>query len=63
MAALQGGLVDPAVVRAAERLRHAQTTYRPCPSVRDLIGGGQYAAPEVADHFRSSVAARASEAR
>nr|WP_235735374.1 fumarylacetoacetate hydrolase family protein [Nocardioides alcanivorans] len=30
--------LDPAVVEAAERLRHAQTTNRPCRPIRDLIG-------------------------
>lgn len=30
--------VTPAIVEAAERLRHAQTTNRPCLPIRDLIG-------------------------
>jgi hypothetical protein len=30
--------LSPAVVQAAEQLRHAQTTGRPCRPVRDLIG-------------------------
>jgi len=41
MIALPAEDVDPAVVLAAERLRHAQTTGRSCPPVRDLVGVGQ----------------------
>lgn len=37
MSAPERGL-EPAVVRAAEQLRHAQTTHRACRPVRDLIG-------------------------
>lgn len=38
MSSLEAQVIDPRVVEAAERLRHAQTTKRPCPPVRDSIG-------------------------
>lgn len=38
MSAVDEAQLATAVVRAAEQLRHAQTTNRPCPPIRDLIG-------------------------
>lgn len=38
MSTVEEAPLAPAIVRAAERLRHAQTTNRPCLPVRDLIG-------------------------
>lgn len=50
MSALDDQVLDPAIVRAAERLRHAQTTSRPCPPIRDLIGAGQHDAAYAVQH-------------
>lgn len=44
MSELDEAALDPAIVEAAERLRHAQTTNRPCLPIRDLIGGHELAA-------------------
>lgn len=43
------GLGQP-IVQAAERLRHAQTTGRPCPPVRDLVGPDQREAAYAVQH-------------
>lgn len=50
MSALEDPVLDPAIVRAAERLRHAQTTSRPCPPIRDLIGADQHDAAYAVQH-------------
>lgn len=50
MSALEEASLDPAIVQAAERLRHAQTTNRPCPPIRDLIGNDQQEAAYAVQH-------------
>jgi 2-keto-4-pentenoate hydratase len=50
MGATEDIVPDPAVVQAAERLRHAQTTGRACLPVRDLIGRDQHEAAYAVQH-------------
>lgn len=56
MSALEHPGPEPAVVEAAERLRHAQTTRRPCPPVRDLIGPDEHRAAYAVQHHVAALA-------
>ncbi|MFI5624821.1 2-keto-4-pentenoate hydratase [Nocardioides sp. NPDC051685] len=50
MSAVEDPGRDPGVVQAAERLRHAQTTGRPCPPIRHLIGSDAREAAYAVQH-------------
>lgn len=50
MSAVEETGLDPAIVQAAERLRHAQTTGRACPPIRDLVGTDQLGAAYAVQH-------------
>lgn len=50
MSALEDPVVDPTVVEAAERLRHAQTTGRPSLPIRDLFAAHDLAAAYAVQH-------------
>jgi 2-keto-4-pentenoate hydratase len=47
---LERQTLDPDVVQAAERLRHAQTMHRPCPPIRDLIDTEDLSAAYAVQH-------------
>lgn len=57
MSTVDGTSLEPAVVEAAERLRHARTTNRPCPPIRDLIGVGEVAAAYAVQRHVTALAA------
>jgi 2-keto-4-pentenoate hydratase len=48
--------LSPALVEAAERLRHAQTTNRPCAPIRDLVGVDERESAYAVQHHVAALA-------
>lgn len=53
---VQESSLSPALVEAAERLRHAQTTNRPCAPVRDLVGVDERESAYAVQHHVAALA-------